>query len=71
MFKIHVFHYHAPIKELEGTGLEHKNEIENTDKNCLYNMIDTALENKLTIQVKKTEDGYLLILTTYSNFAQR
>ena len=71
MFTISVFHYHAPINELKGTALEHKNEIENADKNCLYNMIDTALENKLTIQVKKTEDGYLLILTTYSNFAQR
>lgn len=44
MFTISVFHYHAPINELKGTALEHKNEIENADKNCLYNMIDTALE---------------------------
>ena len=71
MFTISVFHYHAPINELKGTALEHKNEIKNADKNCLYSMIDTALEKKLTVQVKNTEDGYLLMLTTYSNFAQR
>ncbi len=71
MFTISVFHYHAPINELKGTALEHKNEIKNADKNCLYSMLDTALENKLSVQIKNTKDGYLLMLTTYSNFAQR